>query len=70
MTEKETEEKLFMEFIADTCKIDINEKLEYPPVCLSYGEKVLQSDKGDIIVPYCFGNVWKFKCDNCTTKNP
>ncbi len=30
MTEKETEEKMFMEFIADTCKIDINEKLELP----------------------------------------
>ena len=44
-----------MEFIADTCKIDINEKLEYPPVCLSYGEKVLQSDKGDTIIPIALG---------------
>lgn len=55
MTEKETEENMFMEFIADSCKIDINEKIEYPPVCLSYGEKVLQSNKGDTIVPIALG---------------
>ncbi|WP_341216111.1 AAA family ATPase [uncultured Wocania sp.] len=55
MTEKETEENMFMEFIADNCKIDINEKIEYPPVCLSYGEKVLQSNKGDTIVPIALG---------------
>jgi len=46
MTEKETEQNMLMEFIADTCYIDITKKLEYPPVALSYGEKVLQSDKG------------------------
>ena len=55
MTEKETEQNMLMEFIADTCKIDINEKLEYPPVCLSYGEKVLQSDKGDLLIPIALG---------------
>jgi len=55
MTEKQTEEKMFMEFIADTCKIDINEKLEYPPVALSFGEKVLQSNNGDTIVPIALG---------------
>ena len=55
MTEKETEQNMLMEFIADTCKIDINEKIDYPPVCLSYGEKVLKSDKGDNIVPIALG---------------
>ena len=44
-----------MEFIADTCKIDIDEKIDYPPVCLSYGEKVIQSDKGDTIIPIALG---------------
>ena len=29
MTEKETEQNMLMEFIADTCKIDINEKIDY-----------------------------------------
>ena len=55
MTEKETEQNMLMEFIADTCYIDITKKLEYPPVALSYGEKVLQSDKGDTIVPIALG---------------
>ena len=55
MTEKETEQNMLMEFIADTCYIDINKKIDYPPVCLSYGEKVLQSDKGDSIIPIALG---------------
>ena len=55
MTEKETEQNMLMEFIADTCYIDINKKIDYPPVCLSYGEKVLQSEKGDSIIPIALG---------------
>ena len=55
MTEKETEQNMLMEFIADTCFIDITKKIEYPPVALSYGEKVLQSDKGDSIIPIALG---------------
>ena len=55
MTEKETEQNMLMEFIADTCKIDIDKKIDYPPVCLSYGEKVLQSDKGDLLIPIALG---------------
>ena len=39
MTEKETEQNMFMELIAEDCFIDITKKLEYPPVCLSYGER-------------------------------
>ena len=30
MTEKETEQNMLMEFIADTCYIDINKKIDYP----------------------------------------
>lgn len=57
MTEKETEQNMLMEFIADTCYIDITKKIDYPPVALSYGEKVIKSDKkeGDTIVPIALG---------------
>jgi len=55
MTDKEIEQNMLMEFIADTCFIDIEKKIEYPPVCLSFGEKVLQSDKGDSIIPIALG---------------
>tara|TARA_R110000803_G_scaffold104296_2_gene172481 strand:+ start:239 stop:1075 length:837 start_codon:yes stop_codon:yes gene_type:complete len=55
MTEKQTEQNMLMEFIAEDCHIDINKKIEYPPVALSYGEKVLQSSSGDIIIPIALG---------------
>ena len=46
---------MLMEFIAEDCHIDINKKIEYPPVALSYGEKVLQSSSGDTIIPIALG---------------
>tara|TARA_R110000796_G_scaffold2572_2_gene10123 strand:+ start:924 stop:1760 length:837 start_codon:yes stop_codon:yes gene_type:complete len=55
MTEKQTEKNMLMEFIAEDCHIDINKKIEYPPVALSYGEKVLQSSSGDTIIPIALG---------------
>ena len=55
MTEKQTEQNMLMEFIAEDCHIDINKKIEYPPVALSYGEKVLQSSSGDTIIPIALG---------------
>ena len=60
MTEKQTEENMLMEFIADTCFIDIEKKIDYPPTAISYGEKVIHSDKGDTIVPIgicTYGNI-------------
>jgi len=57
MTEQETEHGMLMEFIEQDCFIDITKKIEYPPVALSYGEKVLKSNKldGDSIVPIAIG---------------
>tara|TARA_B110000503_G_scaffold129309_1_gene201413 strand:+ start:1336 stop:2172 length:837 start_codon:yes stop_codon:yes gene_type:complete len=55
MTEKETEHNLLMEFIEQDCFVDIEKKIDYPPVALSYGEKVLQSAKGDSIIPIALG---------------
>ena len=55
MTEKETEHNLLMEFIEQDCFVDINKKIDYPPVALSYGEKVIQSAKGDSIIPIALG---------------
>ena len=55
MTEQQTEHNMLMEFIGQDCFIDITKKIEYPPVALSYGEKVLKSSKGDSIVPIAIG---------------
>ena len=57
MTEQQTEHNMLMEFIEQDCFIDITKKIDYPPVALSYGEKVLKSNKieGDSIVPIAIG---------------
>jgi hypothetical protein len=55
MTEQETEHNMLMQLIEKDCYVGIKEKIEYPPVCLSMGEKVLKSDKGDTILPIPIG---------------
>jgi hypothetical protein len=56
MTEqKQTEQDMLMEFIHDDCIVDIDKKIEYPPVALSYGEKLIQTKQKDILVPIALG---------------
>jgi hypothetical protein len=55
MTEKETEHDLLMQFIKEDCYVNPKEKAEYPPVALSFGEKVLKTDKGDLLLPIPLG---------------
>ena len=62
MTEKQNEHNMLMQFIEEDCFVDSKEKIDYPPVALSYGEKVVKSNKveGDLIVPIpigTFGNL-------------
>ena len=57
MTEKQNEHRMLMQFIEEDCFINSKEKVDYPPVALSYGEKVVKSNKidGDLIVPIALG---------------
>ncbi len=61
MTEQQqTEHNMLMNFIQDECKVDINKKIDYPPVAISFGEKLLKSNKGDTLIPIAlatFGNL-------------
>lgn len=60
MTEQQTEHYLYMQLIENDCYIDTKEKIEYPPVALSYGEKLIKSKKGDLLlpIPICsYGNI-------------
>tara|TARA_R100000541_G_scaffold58999_1_gene71382 strand:+ start:2047 stop:2883 length:837 start_codon:yes stop_codon:yes gene_type:complete len=60
MTEKQTEQELLMQFIEEDCYIDPKQKIDYPPVALSFGEKVIRYKSGDVIVPIplaSFGNL-------------
>jgi len=60
MTDKETEHQLLMQFIQEECYVNPSEIIDYPPVALSFGEKVIRSSKGDTILPIpigTFGNL-------------
>ena len=60
MTEEQNEHYLYMQLIEESCFVDTNEQIEYPPVALSYGEKLLKSKKGDTLlpIPICsYGNI-------------
>ena len=60
MTEKQTEQELLMQFIEQDCYVDPKGKIDYPPVALSFGEKVIRYKSGDVIVPIplaSFGNL-------------
>ena len=60
MTEEQNEHYLYMQLIEASCFVDTNEQIEYPPVALSYGEKLLKSSKGDTLlpIPICsYGNI-------------
>ena len=46
---------MLMEYIEQDCYVDITKKIEYPPVALSYGEKVIRTSKEDILVPIALG---------------
>jgi len=60
MTERETEHNMLMEFIEHESHIDVEKKLEYPPVAISFGEIVKKSRAGDVLlpIPLCtYGNL-------------
>ena len=60
MTEKETTQQMLMELIKEECTIDTTEVMEYPPTALSYGEKTIQTTKGDITFPIPIGTYGNF----------
>jgi len=55
MTQKETEHNMLMQFIEDDCYVNTKENIEYPPVALSFGEKLLKTNKGDSLLPIPLG---------------
>ncbi len=58
--QKQEDHDLLMQFIEEDCYVDSHEKIDYPPVAISYGEKLLKNKKGDdlIAIPIgTFGNL-------------
>lgn len=46
--------------IEQTCFIDTNEEVSYPPLALSYGTTVMKTKKGDITLPIAIGTYGNF----------
>jgi len=49
-----------MQAIEEDCIIDAKQKLEYPPVAISYGENLIKSTKGDLLLPIPIGTYGNF----------
>ena len=49
MTEKQTEHNMLMKFIEDDCFVNTQETIEYPPVALSFKEKLVSFIFNDFI---------------------
>ena len=55
MTEKQTEHNMLMKFIEEDCFVNAKDKIDYPPVALSFGEKIIRTTKGETTVPIPLG---------------
>ena len=55
-----TNNKTKFELIEQECLVRTTEQMDYPPVALSLGEKLLKSKKGDQLVPIPIGTYGNF----------
>ncbi len=55
LDEQQTVQYLAMQSIEEDCTIDVNEKLEYPPVALSFGETLIKGRNKDMLLPIPLG---------------
>ena len=60
MSEEETTQEMLMELIKEECIVDTSKVMEYPPTALSYGEKTIQTKKGDLTFPIPIGTYGNF----------
>jgi len=60
LDEQQTEQYLAMQSIEEDCTIDVNEKLEYPPVALSFGETLIKGRNKDMLLPIPLGTYGNF----------
>lgn len=60
LTEKQTEQYMIMQLIEEDCIIDATKKIDYPPVALSFGEKLIKTQSGDLLLPIPIGTYGNF----------
>ena len=60
MNDEQTVQYLVMQAIEEDCIIDAKEKIDYPPVAISLGEKLIKSANGDLLLPIPIGTYGNF----------
>ena len=60
LDEQQTEKYLIMQALEEDCAINAKEKIQYPPVALSLGEKLLKTAQGDLLLPIPIGTYGNF----------
>lgn len=60
LSEEESVQYLIMQSIEQDCFVDPKEKIEYPPVAISFGEKLIKTSKGDLLLPIGIGTYGNF----------
>jgi len=63
-----TEPDFLMQEIEDQCFVDTTERIEYPPVALSFGEKLNKHPKGDSLLPIPLGTYGNLSCVSAPPK--
>jgi RecA-family ATPase len=59
-TEEETEDRLRLEFILNECYIDPTEKIDHPPIALSYGQHSYETSDGPLTYDTPIGTYGNF----------
>jgi len=67
MTEKQLEHDMLMQFIIDDCYVNTKKSVEYPPVALSFGEKLIKQQNRRLFLANSYRHLWKSKCSNSTS---
>ena len=68
MTEKQLEHNMVMQYIEDDCYVDPTEKIEYPPVALSLGNKLIKTEEGEMYLPIPLGTYGNLSCVSAPPK--
>ena len=63
-----TPHEILMQRIQDDCHVNTKEQIEYPPVALSFGEKLNKHPKGDSLLPIPIGTYGNLSCVSAPPK--
>ena len=60
LNEEQTLHYIAMQALEEDVIVNAKEKLEYPPVAISYGENLIKTSKGDLLLPVPIGTYGNF----------